>query len=186
MVDRWLGRFLNRMDELGLFENTLFLLISDHGVGLAEHGATGKPAYALWPEITDIVFLIRHPDGTGAGETSDYYASTHDVAPTILSALGIAHPEGMEGQNLLPILDGNKPEEERPYFTTAYDNYVWARDDKYAMFSENTFKDPKLYDLVNDPLMNNNVYGAQPKVARHMFDDYITKDAGGPLPNYDV
>ncbi len=186
MVDRWLGRFLNRMDELGLFENTLLLLISDHGVGLAEHGATGKPAYALWPEITDTIFLIRHPDGAGSGETSDYYASTHDVAPTILSALGIEHPEGMEGQNLLPILDGNKPDDARPYFTAAYDNYVWARDDRYAMFSRNDFQEPKLYDLVHDPLMNNNIYGSKPDVARHMFQDYIIKDAGGPLPNYDV
>src|SRR3712207_8688581 len=53
-------------------------------VALGEHDATGKPFWALWPEMTDIVFLIRHPEGAGAGQTSDFYASTHDVAPTVL------------------------------------------------------------------------------------------------------
>ena len=66
MVDRWLGRFLDRMEELDLFENTLLILLSDHGVAHGEHGITGKPPYALWPELTDIVFMIRHPEGKGA------------------------------------------------------------------------------------------------------------------------
>lgn len=184
MVDRWLGRFLDRMDDLGLFENTLLMLLSDHGVGLGEHGVSGKPAYALWPEIMDTVFFLRHPEGTGAGEASDYYASTHDVAPTVLSTLDIERPEKMQGQDLSPTLEGKAPEE-RPYFTAAYDNYVWARDDRYAMFSRNDFEEAKLYDLVEDPEMNNDIYGSKPDVARRMFQDYIIEDAGGPLPNYD-
>ena len=186
MVDRWLGRFLDRMDDLGLFENTLIMLLSDHGVGLGEHGVSGKPAYALWPEITDTVFLLRHPEGTGAGETSDYYASTHDVAPTVLGSLGIERPEAMEeGQDLSPILEGEEPGN-RPHFSVAYDNYVWARDDQYAMFSRNDFEEAKLYDLTEDPNMDNDIYGSQPDVARRMFRDYVLEDAGGPLPNYDV
>src|SRR3712207_491765 len=87
MVDRWLGHFLDKMGELDLFENTLLILIADHGVAFGEHGITGKPSYALWPEVTDIPFLIRHPEGKRAGQTSDYYASTHYVAPSILSFL---------------------------------------------------------------------------------------------------
>ena len=82
MTDRWLGHFLDKMEELDLFENTLLILLSDHGVAFGEHGIVGKLPTALYPEITDIPFFIRHPDGKGAGETSDYYASTHDVAPT--------------------------------------------------------------------------------------------------------
>ena len=98
MVDRWLGRFLDRMDELDLFENTLLILLSDHGHALGEHGYTGKPHYALWPELTDIVFMIRHPEGKGAEETSDHYASTHDVAPTILGFLGTEPEQPMEAR----------------------------------------------------------------------------------------
>ncbi len=186
MSDRWFGRFMDKFRELNLAENTLLIFVSDHGHAFGEHGFAGKVPQALYPELTDIVFMMRHPEGKKAGETSDYFASTHDVAPTILSALGIERLKAMEGQNLLPTLEGKEPQDKRSHFTAAYDNYVWARDDRYAMFSRNDFQEPKLYDLVHDPLMNNNIYGSKPDVARHMFQDYIIKDAGGPLPNYDV
>ena len=47
MTDRWLGRFLDKMEGLNLFENTLLILLSDHGVAHGEHGYTGKPDNVL-------------------------------------------------------------------------------------------------------------------------------------------
>jgi arylsulfatase A-like enzyme len=183
MTDRWLGKFLEKMDELNLFENTLLIVLSDHGVALGEHNATGKPFWALWPEVTDIPFLIRHPEGKGAGEVSEYYASTHDVAPTILSSLGIEPPKPMEGQDLSVFFDGGEPEE-RAHFTLGYDEYVWTRDDRYVMFARNDGAEAKLYDLRTDPSMNRDIAGEHPDIVRRMFDDYVLKDAGGPLPKY--
>jgi arylsulfatase A-like enzyme len=183
MVDRWLGRFLDRMDELDLFENTLLALLSDHGHALGEHGYTGKPHYALWPELTDIVFMIRHPEGKGAGETSDYYASTHDVAPTILGFLGIEPEQPMEGQDLSVLLEGREPER-RPHFTLGYSEFVWARDEGFAMFGRNDGEEAKLYDLLADPKMDRDVAAKRPDVVRRMFDEYVIGDAGGPLPTY--
>ena len=80
MTDRWLGRFLDKMEELNLFENTLLIAIPDHGIAFGEHGIVGKMPSSLWPEVTDIVFFVRHPGGKGAG-TSDYYASTPRRCP---------------------------------------------------------------------------------------------------------
>jgi arylsulfatase A-like enzyme len=183
MVDHWLGRFLDRMDELDLFENTLLILLSDHGHALGEHGYTGKPHYALWPELTDIVFMIRHPEGKGAGETSDYYASTHDVAPTILGFLGVEPVQPMEGQDLSMLLEGRGPEQ-RPHFTLGYSEFVWARDEGYAMFGRNDGEEAKLYDLLADPKMDRDVAAKRPDLVRRMFDKYVIGDAGGPLPTY--
>src|SRR3712207_6630321 len=78
MMDRWLGKFLKKADELKVMEDTLLVVISDHGHAFGEHGYVGKPPYALWPELTDIVLFVRHPEGKRSGEQSDYYASTHD------------------------------------------------------------------------------------------------------------
>ena len=78
---------------VGLADNTLFVLLSDHGILLGEHGTVGKKASAMYNEIVDVPFLIRHPNGKGAGEESDYYASTHDIAPTVLGALSIKAPQ---------------------------------------------------------------------------------------------
>jgi len=184
MTDAWLGRFLERMEELALMENTLLILLSDHGVCLGEHNDTGKPYWALYPELTDTVFMMRHPQGKCAGKRSDYYASTHDVAPTILSMLGIEKPQQMEGTDLSPIFEGREPDQRREHFTSGYNNYVWARDDKYVMFSTNTGAEAKLYDVSKDPGMHEDLAGKRPETVKRMFSEYVHKDAGGPLPNY--
>ena len=183
MADRWLGKFLDKMDELGLFENTLLVFISDHGFAHGEHGIVGKPPSALWPEVTDIAFFIRHPGGAKAGETSDHYASTHDVAPSILGFLGIEPPAPMDGQDLSVLLEDGEPDP-RPHFTLGYHSFVRAQDDRYAMFSRYDGSAAKLYDLREDPEMRKDIAGERPAVVRSMFDDYVLKDAGGPLPHY--
>jgi arylsulfatase A-like enzyme len=184
MVDRWLGRFLDKMAELNLFENTLLMLLSDHGVAFGEHGYTGKPSYALWPEVTDVPFMIRHPGGKGAGQTSDHYASTHDVAPTILGFLGIEPEQPMDGQDLSILFDGGQPEN-RSHFTLGYNDHAWARDDDYAMFAKNDGSNALLYDLRIDPEMNTDIAASNQDVINRMWNDYVLEDAGGPLPDYD-
>ncbi|MGI8909372.1 MAG: sulfatase [Rubrobacteraceae bacterium] len=184
MMDRWLGRFLDSMEDLGLFENTLLIFLSDHGHAFGEHGIVGKLPSALWPEITDVPFLIRHPGGKGAGQTSDFYASTHDVAPTILGMLGVEPPGPMDGQDLSALLDGGEPEEPRPHFTSGYDDRVWARDDRYVFFSRKDGTEARLYDVREDPEMNNDIAGRRQDVLNRMFNDYVLEDAGGSLPEY--
>jgi arylsulfatase A-like enzyme len=184
MTDAWLGHFLDRIEDFGLAENTLLVVLSDHGACLGEHDDTGKPYWALYPELTDTVFMMRHPGGRGAGTRSDYYASTHDVAPTLLSMLGIEKPEQMEGTDLSPIFEGKVPDQRREHFTLGYNNYVWTRDDRYVMFSTNTGEEAKLYDVKEDPGMRKNLAGKQPETVKRMFSEYVLKDAGGSLPNY--
>src|ERR687894_569820 len=179
MMDTWLGNFLEKMGELGLFENTLLIALSDHGHAFGEHGFAGKVPGALYPELTDITFFIRHPGGKGAGEVSDYYASTHDVAPTVLGSLGIEPPSPMEGQDLAILLDGGEPEP-REHFTAGYHEHVWARDEDYAMFAGSDGSEARLFDLSEDPEMNKNIAGSNGDVVKRMWNDYVLKDAGGP------
>jgi arylsulfatase A-like enzyme len=180
MADHWLGNFVQRAHELGVMENTLLILLSDHGHALGEHGYTGKPAYALWPELTDIVFLLRHPEGKAARQASDYYASTHDVAPTILSLLGIEPPEPMEGQDLSVLLDGKEPRT-RHHFTSGYSRYVWSRDEEYVMFSRNDGTEARLYDVRTDPQQTRDLADEEPETVEKMFEEYVLEDAGGSL-----
>jgi arylsulfatase A-like enzyme len=183
MTDRWLGRFLETLDSSSFADETALVVLSDHGVALGEHDATGKPFWALYPELTDIPFFVRHPDGDRAGETSDFFASTHDVAPTILGLLGLEPEQPMDGQDLSVLFDGGQPQE-RSHFTLGYDEYVWTRDDRYVMVSRNDGADARLYDLSADPRMNMDIAGDNPDVVERMFDEYVVGDAGGPPPRY--
>lgn len=185
MTDRWLGKFLQKMDDLKLTENTLLLLVSDHGIQLGEHGLTGKVYSGLFPELTDIPFFIRHPEGRGAGKTSDFYASTHDIAPTVLATMHLERPQQMNGQDLTRLLEGREPETERPHFTVGQDNYSFTRDDDYAMMCPNDRSWHRLYDLRRDPKMDKDIAADNARVLDRMYDKYIVKDAGGqPPPTY--
>lgn len=182
MVDRWLGEFLGKAHDLGLMDNTLLVVVSDHGHAFGEQGVTGKPPYALWSELTDIVLLMRHPERKAAGWASDHFASTHDLAPTILGALGIEPPPTMGGRDLSVLFDGGD-HEGRDYFTSGYKNYVWARDKRRVMFSRNDGSGPRLYDAQSDPRQERDLAEEEPDTVGMMFEDYVLKDAGGSLPS---
>ena len=180
MMDTWLGNFLDRADGLGLMENTMILFLSDHGHAFGEHGYAGKVPGALYPELTDITFMIRHPGGKAAGEESDAFVSTHDVAPTVLGALGLEPQQPMGGKDLSVLLDGDDPEP-RGHFSAGYHDHVFARDDRYAMFARDDGSEPHLFDLEADPEMDKNIASSNPDVVRMMFQDYVLSDAGGRL-----
>ena len=184
MMDRWLGKFIERANELGVMERTLFVVVSDHGHLLGEHGYTGKLAYALYPELTDTVLMVRHPQGEGAGKTSDFYASTHDVAPTILSFLGVEQAEPMDGQDLVPILEGGEPLRPRDHFTQGYKNYVCCRDEHRVMFCRTDGADAHLFDAVNDLDQRRDLAEAEPATVKRMYEQYAQNDAAGRLPGF--
>ena len=97
---------MDRFYASGMADNTIILLLSDHGYLLGERGYTGKVPSQLHPELAQVPFVIVHPDGRAAGETNTYFTSTHDVGPTLLSLVGIKPPSWMEGVDLSPVLDG--------------------------------------------------------------------------------
>jgi arylsulfatase A-like enzyme len=184
MMDRWLGRFVQRAHELGVMENTLLVVLSDHGHCLGEHGFTGKPGYALYPELTDTIFMIRHPAGTGAGHKSSFYASTHDVAPTILSFLGVNQPTPMDGQDLTPLLIGQSPERPRDHITQGYYRYICVRDERRVMFCLSDMTGVHLFDAINDADQRRDLAESEPDTVKRMYEEYAQRDAAGRLPNF--
>jgi hypothetical protein len=89
----------------------------------------------------------------------------------------------MDGQDLSVLLDGGEPEE-RAHFTLGWHDHVFARDENYAMIARNDGTQALLYDLAVDPNMGRNIAGSNPDVLNRLWNDYVLKDAGGPLPKY--
>jgi arylsulfatase A-like enzyme len=184
MMDRWLGKFLDIAHELKVMQNTMLVIVSDHGHLLGEHGYTGKLDYALYPELTDTVLMVRHPQGVGAGKSTDFFASTHDVAPTILGFLGVEPPVPMDGQDLTPIMEGKEPKRPRDHFTQGYKDHVCCRDEHRVMFCLSDGTHAHLYDAVNDVGQTRDLAQAEPETVRRMYEEYAQKDAAGRLPNF--
>jgi arylsulfatase A-like enzyme len=174
LVDAWLGHFLDRLANLGLAENTVVVLISDHGVLLGEYGWVGKRYNEIHTELSHVPMLIRHPEGKAKGRTSGYWASTHDVGPTVLSVLGYEPPRRMNGADLSPLLDGRQPSQRRTYRTAAYNDHVAARDGRWLLISDNQGANKRLYALGNERV---NVAASNPTQVRRLWS-YVERDAG--------
>ena len=183
LVDAWLGRFLDRLANLGLAENTLVVLLSDHGVLLGEYGWVGKRYSEIHDELSHVPFLIRHPGARGKGQASPYFTSTHDVGSTVLSVLGQEIPAHMDGVDLSPLLDGRPPAKKRPYRTAAYNDHVAAADDRWLLISDNRGAEKRLYAR-NDETVD--VASRHPRHVRRL-SGYVLRDAGPKgLPRFKV
>jgi arylsulfatase A-like enzyme len=179
-IDSWIGRLLNLLDELKLADRTVVYYLSDHGILLGEHGLMGKANSMLGKEIHSVPYMIRHPEGKRAGETSDYFASTHDVAPTILSFQGLTVPGRMDGEDLTVLFDGADPPE-RAYWTTAYADHVAAGDGRWLLIADNQGEEKRLFDTEADPDEEKDVAGDNPDVVTRLWGN-IVDDAGGTMP----
>jgi arylsulfatase A-like enzyme len=179
-IDAWIGRLLNLLDDLGLADKTVVYYLSDHGILLGEHGLMGKANSMLGKEIHSVPYMIRHPEGKRAGDTSDYFVSTHDVAPTILSFQGLTVPGRMEGEDLTVMFDGADPPE-REYWTTAYADQVAAGDGRWLLIADNQGKERRLFDTEADPAEEDDVASDNPEVVDRLWHN-ILADAGGTMP----
>lgn len=101
MCDRWFGLFMNTVKTLGLLDNTMIILTSDHGHSIGDRGYMGKRGYPSSPEVVDIPLMIRFPGAEHAGTTSDQFVQHHDIAAVILDAAGVEPPAKMKGISFL-------------------------------------------------------------------------------------
>ncbi len=182
MTDLWLGRLIDRLVELDLDRETIIVLAGDHGVFVGEHDFSGKSSAMLFPELIQVPLIVVDPDRRGAGKATDYFASLHDVGPTILSMAGVEPPRSMNGVNLLPLLTGGRMPD-RPYAYGGYKNSFFIRTDRWALSGVARNGKLQLYDLKNDPGETRNVATQRPDTAREL-QAIVRRRAGGALPYY--
>lgn len=88
MVDRWLGRVFDALEQTGLWDETIVIITTDHGHFLGEHGWIGKPGAPLYDELRHLPLLVWHPDAPGGGRRVPAITQTVDLHATILDLLG--------------------------------------------------------------------------------------------------
>ena len=184
MVDHWFGKLLEKLDETGKSDSTLVVFVSDHGTNFADNleKVTGKPAGALYPGTMHIPLMVRHPRGAGAGKRIRELVYTLDVPATVCAAAGTAPDSGLEGQSLLPLIEGGHFES-RDYLTCRYSNSVWYRDERNWYFSNVHWENVRLFDLESsEPFSETIARRAADRV--RLAQSRILEDAGGELPKY--
>jgi arylsulfatase A-like enzyme len=182
MTDRWLGVFVEHLFQLGLERNTVIVLVGDHGILLGDHGWTGKIPIALHPELAQVPLVIVDPERRRAGQSTSYFASTHDLGPTLLAMAGVRPPRSMDGVDLSPLFRGGHLPA-RPFTYGGYSNAHYLRSDRWVLIGSNQGNHLRLFDRKRDPGEHRNVAARHEHLARQLHRRVVA-EAGGPLPYY--
>lgn len=100
MCDRSLGRVLDTMDELSLWDDTMLIVCTDHGFLLGEHEWWAKGVQPWYNEIAHTPLFIWDPRSAKRGERRTSLVQMIDFAPTLLEYFGVAVPPDMQGTSL--------------------------------------------------------------------------------------
>jgi N-sulfoglucosamine sulfohydrolase len=113
-LDAGIGILLETLDRMGVADNTVILLIGDHGAPFPRAKATS------YDRGLRIPFLVRGP-GIPPDQVNDQPVSTVDILPTFLDFAGVALPPSLPGQSLRPLLEGKTPPNPaQPLFASYY------------------------------------------------------------------
>lgn len=107
MMDKYIGKILDRLDELGMRDNTIVVFTTDHGHFFGQHGLQAKGGF-MYEDLIKLPFIVRYPNHVPAGVKSDAIQSLVDLAPTFLSFCGIKVPHGMTGVDQSQVWIGEK------------------------------------------------------------------------------
>lgn len=108
MCDEYLGRVLDLFDRHGLWDDTMLIVGTDHGLLLGEHGWWAKGHMPNYNEIAHIPLYIWDPRSRARGARSSL-VQLHDLAPTLLEHFDVPVPPDMTGRSLQGTIESDTP-----------------------------------------------------------------------------
>jgi arylsulfatase A-like enzyme/Tfp pilus assembly protein PilF len=171
-VDAQIGRVRAFLEQEGLLEKTIVVVIGDHGESLGDHGESTH-GFFVYQSVLHVPLVVRAPyDALRRRRVADL-VRTIDVMPTVLDLLDLPVPENVDGQSVVPLMTGAAREMGLgAYAEAVYPRYHYGWSDLRSLTSER-FKyieapRPELYDLVQDPNETRNLYDQRRALADRM------------------
>ncbi|MCZ6634356.1 MAG: sulfatase [bacterium] len=141
LTDTWFGHFLDRVERLGLLDNTMIILTADHGHILGERGMIGKPGAHhgdsnLYEQIARIPCIVYHPDFKNQDLRPLQLVQLVDFFPTILETLNILPPENvaLHGGSLIPLVQDSNAQIRDVACFAKYGEGVGISDGRWTLF----------------------------------------------------
>ncbi len=178
MADAEVGRVLDALDDAGLAEETLVVLTSDHGDGLARHGLTSK--MFLYDEAARVPFIAACPGRVQSGvRDTRHLVSGLDVAPTLCDFAGIEGLPKARGLSLRPLLEGRGDTPWREFLvsdTFRTGRMVRTPEHKYIAYQGDPVT--QLFDMRSDP-------GELKNLATGASNADVVRDLAGRLASWE-
>ncbi|MEM9825525.1 MAG: sulfatase [Planctomycetota bacterium] len=189
-VDENVGRVLDQLKEMGIYDETLVIYMGDNGFMWGEHGLIDKRV--AYEASIRVPMVMQCPELFDGGKVLEQVVGNIDIGPTVLHAAGLETPDYMDGQSFLEL--PNKPDSPwRDYFLYVY---YWEKNfpqtpTQFALRGERfkyityygLWDTDELYDLTTDPGESKNLIhdpkykSVAKKMERQLYD--MLEDAGG-------
>ncbi|MCB1034482.1 MAG: sulfatase [Acidobacteria bacterium] len=206
-TDRIVGSFLDALEQAGVLENTVVVLLADHGEDLYDHHGYIYHACSVYQSSLHVPLSFSAPGILPQGQRVRQTVELIDVLPTILDLVGLEPPQGLHGASLRPYLE--RPEAGgagKPAFTEYGDSRIHtAMSEGWKLIHNPDAELPvcfaggpedlypievtELYDLGRDPLEQENLATAEPtrvsrmrELLRERFADLESRGRAQEIP----
>ena len=164
-MDAGVGRLLDKLEELGLAEDTLVVFTADNGMNMGHHGIWGKGngtrPMNMFDSSVKVPFLIAYPPLVPAGTVCEDMVSAYDFFPTLLDLLGFDPQTAarLPGHSFLPCLRGESLPGGEVVVFDEYGPVRMIRSKEYKLVVRYPYGYHEFYDLTADPGEEHNLYG---------------------------
>ncbi|MBL8994396.1 MAG: sulfatase-like hydrolase/transferase [Spirochaetia bacterium] len=161
-LDKYVGVVLDKLEALGLADNTLVVFTTDHGHLFGQHGLVAKGAFH-YEDLIRLPFMARYPGNVPVGKRTAAIQSLVDLAPTFLDYAGVEVPRTMSGKTQRAVWEGKKESvrdnavvEFHHQPTTIHLRTLVDSRHKITVYQNRDYGE--LFDLENDPGETNNLW----------------------------
>jgi signal transduction histidine kinase/arylsulfatase A-like enzyme len=167
-TDSEFGRLLQAMRTMGLEQDTLVVVLGDHGESFGEHGRWLHGESLHGSEI-HVPMIIRFPQRLPAGKSIDAVAQQIDIVPTLLDLLELPVPAKVEGRSLLPLIADQEHGDDRYAVAELGDRSIVSLVTREWRLLKNTRDGAaELYRVVDDPDEQRDLADAEPEVVAEL------------------
>ena len=178
MCDRWFGYLYESLQALGRLNDTVLIVMSDHGHAMGERGDyMGKRGYPSEPAVFDNVLFVRHPDGII--KHCDFMVQHTDIPAQILEFAGVESIQPLDGRPFWNAVVEDQPTF-RDHITVGWSGAITVINDDWWMNCKVDGTGPFLYALDD---FECNLADDHPEVVRDLYQIALD-DADGNLPEY--
>lgn len=186
-MDENIGKVLKKLKDLNLNDNTIIIVVGDHGESLGQHQEITHAMFVY--NATQHVPLIVHIPGEHKQRIKEV-VRLMDIAPTVADLTNVTFPEAIQGVSLLPMMNAQEKKERFAYSESLYPelHYGWS---PVVAITTNQYKfinvpKPELYDRITDPQETKNLIQEKASIAKvlkgeleEMNKKYARSDIGG-------
>jgi len=161
--DHELGAFIERLKSLGVWDNTLLVVVSDHGEEFNDHGSWGH-GHSVYQELLHVPLIMRYPTSISAQRVSGVVSSM-SIPATVTALTGVDDLPADEGVSLLPQMQGQTPVGPQVAFSFFQDERRVAATSRYKFILRGNLTST-LFDLQQDAGEHHQLDAGHAPVAR--------------------